>query len=127
MGQEENKDDQSEKEDLYENTEMDKFESTRGVLPKKGFFDNLAKKADEIKRQGMELGKIAAKEAGELGEKIDDAVDDGLDAAKKLKPQSSESKNEIVDLLERLASLKEQGILTEKEFTAKKKDLLNKI
>jgi hypothetical protein len=30
-------------------------------------------------------------------------------------------------LLERLASLKEQGIITEKEFTAKKKDLLNKI
>jgi hypothetical protein len=127
MGQEENKDDQSEKEDLYEDTEMDESESPRGVLPKKGFFDNLAKKADEIKRQGMELGKIAAREAGELGEKIDDVVDDGLDAAKKLKPQSSESKNEIIDLLERLASLKEQGIITEKEFTAKKKDLLNKI
>lgn len=127
MGQEENKDNQNEKEDLYENTEMDEFESPRGVLPKKGFFDNLAKKADEIKRQGMELGKIAAREAEGLGEKIDDAVDDSWDAAKKLKPQSSESKNEIVDLLERLASLKEQGIITEKEFTAKKKDLLNKI
>ncbi len=127
MGQEKNKDDQNEIDDLYENMDVEGFESSRDVLPKKGFFDNLAKKADEIKRQGMELGKIAAREAGELGEKIDDVVDESWDAAKKIKPQSVESKNEIVDLLERLAKLKEQGIITEKEFISKKKDLLDRI
>ncbi len=99
----------------------------RGSLPKKGFLENLAKKADEIRRQGIELSKIAAREAEELGEKIDDVVDDSWDAAKKLRPKSVDSKNEIINLLERLAKLKEQGIITEKEFNSKKKDLLDKI
>ena len=101
--------------------------SVKGSLPKKGFLDNLAKKADELKAKSIEIGKMAAMEAEELGGRIDDAVDDGLDEVKKLKPKSSESKNETIDLIERLAKLKEQGIINEKEFNAKKKDLLDKI
>ena len=101
--------------------------SPRGSLPKKGLLEQLAKKADEIKRQGIELGKIAAREAEELGDKIDDAVDDSWEEVKRLKPKSTESKNDTIDILERLAKLKEQGIITEKEFNAKKKDLLEKI
>ena len=107
--------------------EYEKSEQVRGSLPKKGFLENLAKKADELKDKSVELGKMAAREAEELGDKIDDAVDDGLDEVKKLKPKSSDSKNETIDLLERLAKLKEQGIINEKEFNAKKKDLLDKI
>ena len=103
------------------------YGTTRGSLPKKGFLEKLTKKADELKDKSMELGKIAAQGAEELGDKIDDAVDDGLDEVKKLKPKSSESKNEIIDLIERLAKLKDQGIINEKEFNAKKKDLLGKI
>ena len=92
----------------------------------KGFLGNLAKKADEIKRQSIDLGKMAAREAGELGEKIEDTVEDGIDATKKLKSYTA-AKNEILDLLERLAKLKEHGVITEEEFTAKKKELLEKI
>ena len=102
-------------------------ESIRGSLPKKGFLENLAKKADELKDKSIELGKMAAKEAEEIGEKIDDAVDDSWDEVKKLKPKSYESKSDAIDLIERLAKLKEQGIINEKEFNAKKKDLLDKI
>ena len=110
-----------------DNDEQSENSSIKGPLSKKGLLDNLAKKADELKDKSIELGKMAAKEAGELGERIDGAVDDGLDAAKKMKFQSSESKNKTIDLIERLAKLKEQGIITEKEFNAKKKDLLDKI
>ena len=99
--------------------------STKKSLPKKGFFGHLTKTADEIKDKSIEFGKIAAREAEELGGKIDDAVDDGWDAAKRLKPKSHESRSETLDLLERLAKLKDQGIISEKEFTAKKKDLLD--
>lgn len=126
----EEKNEQSDKSidsDNLENKQNYEYESPRGSLPKKGFLDNLAQKAEEIKRQSIELGKIAAREAGDLGEKIDDVVDEKWDAAKKFKPKSFESKSEIIDLLERLAKLKEQGVITEKEFNAKKKDLLNKI
>lgn len=113
---------------ISENSEAEAYQySPRGSLPKKGFLEYLAKKADEIKHQSIEIGKIAAKETEVLGDKIDDAVDDGWDAAKRLKPRSVESKNETIDLIERLAKLKEQGIITEKEFNAKKKDLLEKI
>ena len=110
-----------------DNAKQSENSSVKGSLPKKGFLDNLAKKADELKDKSIELGKMAAREAEELGERIDDAVDDGLDEVKKLKPKSSESKNETIDLIERLAKLKEQGIINEKEFNAKKKDLLDKI
>ena len=106
----------------------DKDESSvRGSLPKKGFLENIAKKADELKDKSIELGKMAAKEAEELGGKIDDAVDGSWDEVKKLNPKSYESKNESIDIIERLAKLKEQGIISEKEFNAKKKDLLDKI
>lgn len=101
--------------------------SVRGSLPKKGFLENIAKKADELKDKSIELGKMAAKEAEELGGKIDDVVDDSWDEVKKLKPKSYESKNDTIDLIERLAKLKDQGIINEKEFNAKKKDLLDKI
>ena len=116
-----------ENEEDNDNTQSDKPLPARGSLPKKGFFDNLVEKADELKDKSIELGKMAAKEAEELGDKIDDAVDDSWDEVKKLKPKSTESKNETIDLIERLAKLKEQGIISEKEFNAKKKDLLDKI
>ena len=122
MSEKNNQDDTSEnKNSGYEESQ------TRGSLPKKGFFDSLVEKADELKDKSIELGKMAAREAEELGDKIDDAVDDSWEEVKKFKARSSESKNETIDLIERLAKLKEQGILSEKEFNAKKKDLLDKI
>jgi hypothetical protein len=54
-----------------ENNEQSENSSLKGPLPKKGFLDNLAKKADELKDKSIELGKMAAREAGELGEKIE--------------------------------------------------------
>ena len=119
------KDKQDDLSDEIEDKEY--YSPMRGSLPKKGFLENLAKKADEIKDKSIEIGKIAAREAEELGDKIDDAVDDGWDVAKKLKPKSAESRNETLDLIERLAKLKEQGIISEKEFTIKKKDLLDNL
>ena len=90
---------------------------------KKGFLNNLKKKAETIKDKSVDLGKSTAKGAEGLGSKIDSAIDDGVSAAKTART----SKNEILDLLERLAKMKERGILTEKEFSQKKKDLLEKI
>ena len=90
---------------------------------KKGFLDNLKMKAEIIKDRSVDLGKTTAKGAEGLGIKIDSAIDDGVNAAKAART----SKDEILDLLERLAKMKERGILTEKEFAQKKKDLLEKI
>jgi len=41
--------------------------------------------------------------------------------------QQPQSKEDVLQLLEKLGELKKSGILTEKEFTEKKKELLSKI
>ena len=47
--------------------------------------------------------------------------------AKKLKKKEKKTSNETIDLIKKLADLHSAGILTEKEFLEKKKDLLSKI
>ena len=110
-------------EDCDDNDDYDDEMDRDARDKKKTFLDSLKKSADEIKDRSLKIGKTTAKNAEELGSKIDNAIDDGLSAAKGI----GTSKNEILDLLERLARMKEQGILTEKEFAQKKKDLLEKI
>ena len=44
-----------------ENNEQSGNSSIKGPLPKKGFLDNLAKKANELKDKSIELGKMAAR------------------------------------------------------------------
>jgi len=44
-----------------ENNEQSENSSIKGPLPKKGFLDNLAKKANELKDKSIELGKMAAR------------------------------------------------------------------
>ena len=90
---------------------------------KKTFLDNLKRKTGEIKNHSWKIGKTTAKSAEELGNKIDNVIDESVNAAKNI----GTSKNEILDLIERLAKMKDQGIITEQEFTKKKKDLLEKI
>ena len=90
---------------------------------KKGFLDNLKEKAEILKDKSVDLGKTTAKGAGDIGSKLDSAIDDSVNVAKGL----GTSKHDTLDLIERLAKMKESGILTEKEFAEKKKDLLEKI
>ena len=105
-------------EDLkYNDTEID------AKSKKKTFFDNLKRNTDEIKDQSWKIGKTTAKSAEELGNKIDSVIDESVNAAKSM----GISKNETLDMIERLAKMKDQGILTEKEFAEKKKELLEKI
>ena len=47
--------------------------------------------------------------------------------AKKLKKKENKSNNETIDLIKKLADLHSAGILTENEFSEKKKELLSKI
>jgi len=62
--------------------------------------------------------------------KTQDAVNKGFPV---LKSDSNETKlyttdsNEIIELLEKIASLHDKGILTDEEYTGKKRDLLNRL
>ena len=113
------------KNDVEDGTEYEYDDDIRerDISDKKGFLDGLKKKAETIKNKGVDLGKTTAKGAEGLGNKIDNVIDESMNTAKGL----GTSKNETLDLIERLAKMKEDGILTEREFTEKKKELLEKI
>ena len=87
----------------------------------------LFKKADEAKKTGIALSKIAAKEAQmrgkELSKESKRRLDEGVSAAR----QKMSSSDEHLKTLEKLGKLKKAGIISEKEFQAKKKEILKRI
>ena len=56
--------------------------------------------------------------------KIRSRTSNGLDAAEAKPPAAGELNDEQVSELERLAKLKQEGILTDEEFAAEKKKIL---
>jgi phosphopantothenoylcysteine synthetase/decarboxylase len=91
------------------------------------FVEKLFRKADEARKTGLELGKIAAEQTQIHGKKLTKEskkkFDQSVAAAKKM----GSSGQENVKLLEELGKLKKDGLLTDKEFQQKKKELLDRI
>ena len=91
------------------------------------FVEKLIKKADEARKTGIALSKIAAEEARIRGTKLSKAgskkISEGIYAAKKM----SSSPKEDLKTLEKLGKLKKSGLITEKEFQDKKKEILKRI
>ena len=96
------------------------------------------KRADEVLDDAVEFGKMASSEAQKQSKKIhkqatkeseklkkesEKRILSGISSAKKI----GSSPEENLKLLEKLGKLKEKGVITEKEFQAKKKKLLEKI
>jgi len=98
------------------------------------FFDKLIDTVTDAKATGKTLSKVALEKGkdrfsagAELGKKVTEkgaaSIEKGITSAKK----SLASRDEIITLIERLGKLKESGLITEKEFQSKKKELLDKI
>ena len=107
--------------------------ATRKKKPNK-FFDKLkdtvidAKAAgEELSRAALEKGKEGFSAGSELGKKATEkgvsSIEKGINSAKKTLTSSTE----IITLIERLGKLRDAGLITEKEFQSKKKELLDKI
>ena len=92
-----------------------------------GFLGKISEKAGKARNKGLELGKIAAEEASRVGEDVakkgKKKIEKGISNAKKMASSSEQN----IELLEKLADLKEKGIITQKEFDQKKKEILKKI
>jgi hypothetical protein len=94
--------------------------------------DVTREKSDEIikhaKKKGYEISESIIKKSGRLRSKLRKStklgVQKSINVGKKLKKPS---KQKHLDLLEKLAGLKKAGIITDKEFQAKKKKILSKI
>ena len=96
------------------------------------------KRADEVLEDAVELGKMASSEAQKQSKKIHKQA---TKESEKLKKQSEKkilgsissakkittNPEENLKLLEKLGKLRKNGVITEKEFQAKKKKLLEKI
>jgi hypothetical protein len=89
--------------------------------------EKLFQKADEARKAGLELGKIAAEQAQTQGKRFTKEgkkrFDESIASAKKMGSSSEES----LKLLAELGKLKKTGVITEAEFQQKKKELLARI
>lgn len=81
----------------------------------------------QAKKKGFEFSQQISKKGVPLGSKLKkgtrSSLQKGITAGKKLK----KSKQKQLELLEKLGQLKKAGIITHKEFTVKKKKILEKI
>ena len=91
------------------------------------FVEKLFQKADEARKAGIELSKIAAEQAQTQGKRLTKEgkkrIDESVADAKKM----SSSGQESLKLLEELGKLKKAGLLTDIEFQQKKKELLARV
>ena len=100
--------------------------------------DDGIKRADEVLEDAVEFGVMAAGQAKKTGNELQKRakkereniraqgikkINDGISAAR----QAASNTNSDLETLERLGSLRKAGVITEKEFQAKKKKILARI
>jgi hypothetical protein len=94
--------------------------------------DVTREKSDEIikhaKKKGYEISEKLIKKSIRLKSKLKKGTKLGVQKSIKLKKKLQKpSKQKQLDLLKKLGELKKAGVLTDKEFQAKKKKILSKI
>ena len=94
---------------------------------KDDFFEKFKSKAMEAKEAGSALGKTAMEKGEIISKQLADKSKQGLDKGKELAQNATTSDQDIIDLIEKLGALKKSGLLTDKEFQAKKTELLAKL
>ena len=103
-----------------------------------GAIDDGIKKADEILEDAVEFGVMAAGQAKKTGTELQDRakkektslkrqgikkINDGISAARNVTSNTDRD----LETLEKLGKLRKAGVITEKEFQAKKKKILARI
>ena len=96
------------------------------------------KKADEVLEEAVELGSMTAKQASKTSKDLHSQakkesetlqkkgiakINDGISAAKK----ATSNTNDDLEILEKLGKLRKTNVITEEEFKAKKKKILDRI
>ena len=91
------------------------------------FLDKLLESVDDAKKKGQKIGKLAKIRGIKLSQRVKlrakKTVSKKITKAKRM----IRSSNDNVELIKKLGELKKVGIITNKEFQAKKKQLLDKI
>ena len=91
------------------------------------FLEKLLESVDEAKRKGQKIGKLAKIRGLKLSKRVraqaKKTVSKKITKAKRMIRSSEDN----VELIRKLGELKKAGIISNKEFQAKKKQLLDKI
>ena len=91
------------------------------------FLDKLLESVDDAKKKGQKIGKIAKIRGIKLSQRVKSrakkTVSKKITKAKRMIRTSEDN----VELIKKLGELKKAGIINNKEFQAKKKQLLDKI
>ena len=91
------------------------------------FLEKLLESVDEAKRKGQKIGKLAKIRGLKLSKRVraqaKKTVSKKITKAKRMIRSSKDN----VELIKKLGELKKAGIISNKEFQAKKKQLLDKI
>ena len=91
------------------------------------FLDKLLESVDDAKKKGQKIGKLAKIRGIKLSQRVKlrakKTVSKKITKAKRMIRSSDDN----VELIKKLGELKKVGIITNKEFQAKKKQLLDKI
>ena len=120
-----------------------------GIAKKGGYIEKLLKKADKALQEGVkkadevldnavELGAMTAKQASKTGKELHKQakkerdslrergmgkITKGISAAKNITSNTEDD----LETLKKLGKLRASGVITEKEFQAKKKKILDRI
>ncbi len=96
------------------------------------------KKADDVLEEAVEFGEMTAKQAAKISKELQnqakrekeelhkkgiEKINESISAAKNV----TSNTHEDLETLEKLGKLKKAGIITDKEFQAKKKKILERI
>ena len=91
------------------------------------FIDRLFQSADEAKKKGQKIGRLAKLRSVRLSKRVSTqakkSVSKKISKAKRIIRSSEQN----VELIKKLGELKKAGLITNQEFLAKKKQLLDKI
>ena len=91
------------------------------------FLDKLVESVDDAKKKGQKIGKLAKIRGIKLSQRVKSRAKKTVSKKITKAKRMVRSSNDNVELIKKLGQLKKSGIITNKEFQAKKKQLLDKI
>ena len=91
------------------------------------FLDKLVESVDDAKKKGQKIGKLAKIRGIKLSQRVKSRAKKTVSKKITKAKRMIRSSDDNVELIKKLGELKKVGIITNKEFQAKKKQLLDKI
>ena len=91
------------------------------------FLDKLFESVDDAKKKGQKIGKLTKIRGIKLSQRVKSRAKKTVSKKITKAKWMIRSSNDNVELIKKLGELKKAGIITNKEFQVKKKQLLDKI